>query len=106
MFTVTTRATSERFLNREAPSGRRLERPLVAPPPEMGSSSSQWGSGRVREGGLGGASLPFLGRLAWRLASAGRGAGADGAVPWVPADQWKDGRAPREGGRRAGPSRN
>lgn len=37
--------------------------------------------------GRGGASLLFVGRLAWPLASAGRGAGTDGAVLWGPADQ-------------------
>lgn len=42
---------SLRFLNREAPSGWRLERPLVAPPPRTGISGSQWGPGRVLEGG-------------------------------------------------------
>lgn len=50
--------------------------------------------------------MQFVGRLAWRLVAAGRGAGAHGAVPGAPVDQWKDGRAAREGGRRAGPSRN
>lgn len=42
---------SLRFLNREAPSDWRLERPLVATPPRIGNSSSQRGPGRVREGG-------------------------------------------------------
>lgn len=41
VFTVTTRPSSLRFLNREAPSGWRLERPLVAPPPVIGSFGSQ-----------------------------------------------------------------
>lgn len=40
MFTVTTRPTSLRFLNREAPSGWRLERPLVAPPPRLAASEA------------------------------------------------------------------
>lgn len=42
-----------RLLNGEAPRGWRLQRPLVAPPPGIGSFGSQRGSRRVGEGGQG-----------------------------------------------------
>lgn len=106
VFTVTTDPGSLCFLNREAPSGCRLEHPLVAPPSGLTAPTANGVQDVCGKAGGGGASLPFVGRPAWRLAAAGRGAGADGAVPGAQAGQWEDGRAPGEGGRRAGPSRN
>lgn len=98
LLTVTTSPGSLHFPNRQAPSGWRLERPLIAPPLGLAAPAANRNQDVPEKAGRGGASLPFVGRRAWRLAAAGRGAGANGAVPGAPADQWKDGRAPGEGG--------
>nr|CAI9690261.1 unnamed protein product [Rangifer tarandus platyrhynchus] len=67
VLTVTTRLDSQHFPNRQAPSGWRLERPLIAPPLGLAASAANGD----QEAGGGGASLSFGGRWAWRVGGRG-----------------------------------
>lgn len=79
---------------RRAPSQRRSTQRLAPAasfgrpaPLGLAASAANGVQDVCGKAGRGGASLLFVGRLAWPLASAGRGAGTDGAVLWLPADQ-------------------
>lgn len=103
VLTVTTRLDSQHFPNRQAPSGWRLERPLIAPPLGLAASAANGD----QEAGGGGASLSFGGRWAWRVGGRGPMGGTKrGCSRDPPVSQWEGRRVPGEGGQGAGPSRN